>query len=256
MKALILCDGGKVEKVAPLCITKGFGIEVQSFHQPNVLEDHTQVGYHLAQMAGISLRAMHGPFGDLCPGSFDPMVCEVARVRLEQAYAIARQLDIDHIVLHHGYVPHTSSRAGWIRRSMEFWHSFLAGKSPEVHFYLENLLELDPSIISDVIDGVGSHHLSINLDIGHAHCNSQTPVLQWIEAIGNRIGYLHLHDNHGEADEHLGLGQGQIPMLEVCHALNEYSPDAIWAIEAEGEGINRSLLWLIENGFLSNEAPI
>ena len=250
MKALILCDDGKVDEVAPLCIANGFGIEVQAFHQPSVLEDNKQVEYHLAQMVGISLRAMHAPFGDLCPGSFDPMVCEVARVRLEQAYAIARQLDINHIVLHHGYVPHTSGRAGWIRRSTEFWNSFLAGKSLKVHFYLENMLELEPSILADVVDGIAFPNLSINLDIGHAHCNSQTSVLQWIEALGNRIGYLHLHDNHGEVDEHLGLGQGTIPMVEVCHALNKYALDAIWAIEAEGEGIIESLRWLNDNGIL------
>ncbi len=87
-------------------------------------------------------------------------------------------------------------------------------------------------------------------DVGHAHCNSHTPVLKWIEALGNRIGYVHLHDNHGEADEHLGLGQETIPMLEVCHALNECAPNAICAIEAEGDGLVVSLRWLCNNGLI------
>ncbi len=254
MYKLLICDGREVAEVAPLCAANGFGIEVQSFYRPAALEDQALVNYHREQIAGIMPRAMHGPFGDLCPGSFDPMVREVARFRLEQAYALAGQLGIEHLIFHHGYVPHTSMRKGWIRRSAEFWKSFLAEKSPDMHFYLENLLDLEPSIIAEVMGEIGCANLSINLDIGHAHCNSHTPVLAWIEALGPRIGYTHLHDNHGEDDEHLGFGQGTIPLTEVCHALNEYAPDAIWAIEAEGEGIDISLRWLCDNGFLHIES--
>jgi hypothetical protein len=39
-------------------------------------------------------------------------------------------------------------------------------------------------------------------------------------------------------------------MVEVCHALNEYAPNAIWAIEAEGDGLVGSLRWLCDNGLL------
>ncbi len=75
-------------------------------------------------------------------------------------------------------------------------------------------------------------------------------MLQWIKSLGNRIGYVHLHDNHGEHDEHLGLGEGNIPMQDVCQALEECSPDAIWAIEAEGDGILQSLEWLDKHEIL------
>ena len=71
--------------------------------------------------------------------------------------------------------------------------------------------------------------------------------------MGKRIGYVHLHDNHGENDEHLGLGQGNIPMKEICHALEQYAPDAIWAIEAEGKDVLQFLEWLHEHGFIKNK---
>lgn len=245
---LLLCDNCKVDEVAPLCAAHKLGIEVQSFYKPEALDNPEVLAYHQTRIAGITPRALHGPFGDLCPGSFDPLVREVARFRLEQAYQVAMRLDVEHIILHHGYVPHTSRHAGWVQRSGEFWQAFLAEKSPALQFHLENLLE-EPAILADVIAAIDRPNVTVTLDIGHAHCNSHTSVVRWIETLGSQIGYVHLHDNHGETDEHLGFGQGTIPLVEVCHALLEYAPHAVWAIEAEGEGIAASLRWLEEHGF-------
>ena len=112
------------------------------------------------------------------------------------------------------------------------------------------MLELDPSLISDFIDSLSDLRIDANLDIGHAHCNSKVNVLNWIEKLGKRIGYVHFHDNHGKDDEHLGLGKGTIPMIDACNALNQLAPQAYWAIEAEDKGITTSLDWLNEHNFL------
>lgn len=58
-----------------------------------------------------------------------------------------------------------------------------------------------------------------------------------------------MHDNHGEQDEHLGFGKGNIPLTEVCQFLEQYSPDAIWAIETNTKDIEQSILWLHEYGY-------
>ena len=64
------------------------------------------------------------------------------------------------------------------------------------------------------------------------------------------LGYVHLHDNHGESDEHLGLGQGTIPVSEVCQALQHYAPTAIWGIETALPHMESSVHWLEEHDFL------
>jgi sugar phosphate isomerase/epimerase len=74
--------------------------------------------------------------------------------------------------------------------------------------------------------------------------------MKWIEQLGPQIGYVHLHNNDGEHDQHQALNDGTVPMLEVCHALRQYAPSAVWAIEAVGEGMRQSLDWLNSNGFL------
>lgn len=253
MKQLVICDECNVREVAPLCRELGAGIEVQAFHEPRLFEQTpTAVEEHKQAIRGIQPVSVHGCFSDLCPGSFDALVRQVARQRIEQSYGVAVGLAAGHLVLHHGYVPHTSSPAGWIKRSAEFWRDFLDDKNADMMVHLENMLELDPELISDVVRSIGRANLDINLDIGHAHCNSKTDVVKWIERLGAQIGYVHFHDNHGQNDEHLGLGHGTIPIKEVCQALNERAPDAIWALESEGEGMRRSLDWLTNNGFINN----
>lgn len=253
MKQLVICDGCNVRQVVPLCRELGAGIEVQAFHDPRLLEQTpAAVEEHKQAIHGIQPVSVHGCFGDLCPGSFDALVRQVARQRIEQSYGVAVALGASHLALHHGYAPHTSPAAGWIKRSTQFWHDFLDGKDAGTTIHLENMLELDPGLISDVVRSVGRANLNINLDIGHAHCNSSTDVITWIQRLGTLIGYVHLHDNHGRDDEHLGLGRGTIPVKEVCQALNECAPDAIWAVESEGEGMRASLDWLGSNGFIND----
>lgn len=250
MRSLILCDEGNVLEAARAC-AHGFGIEVQAFFDPCYIESAPDaVEIHQEAIKNIRPRAMHAPFWNLFPGSRDPMVREVARYRFETAYGIGSVLGVTHIILHHGFVPGTSAPAGWLTRSAEFWQEFVDSKSPNVRFHLENVFEPDPSLISDVVAAIDRPNVDICLDIGHTHCYSKTAALEWIQQLGEQIGYVHMHNNDGQHDLHQAIDDGIVPMLDVCHALNQYSPNATWAIEAAGERREQSLKWLRDNGFL------
>jgi sugar phosphate isomerase/epimerase len=252
MKRLQLCDDGMVLQVTPIAAANGCGIEIQAFYDPALLQKEPDaIEIHKKAIEKIGARSLHGPFTDLCPGSMDNMVRELARNRYDIAVNMATTLGAVDIVLHHGYVPGTSYPTGWLSRSTTFWQKFLDELPETINIHIENLLEHDPGLISEVVGAVKRKNFDICLDIGHAHCNSKKSVLHWIEKLKNQIGYVHLHDNHGQTDEHLGLGSGTIPMQEVCRALNEYAPGAIWSIEAQPKYIEKSLKWLKENGFLS-----
>lgn len=250
MKHLLICDGTKPENFVQLCQARGIGIEVQAFYHPDALLDEALIARTAEIISGIQVLSLHGPFGDLNPGSFDPLVCEVARQRIQAGFDVAMRLKASHIVLHAGRVPNAGPEQFWIKRSIAFWRSFMAQVPADVNVHLENMLEEGPHVLAALVDGVGCPNLHVNLDIGHAHCNSHTPVLEWVTHLTDRIGYVHMNDNHGADDEELGLGHGTIPIKEVCNALEEVSPNAIWGIEAEGDGVEESLKWLEANGFI------
>jgi sugar phosphate isomerase/epimerase len=163
-RVMVAGDGSEI---VDLCRTDGFGIEIQTFLDPDL------VSTHRATLADLQPRALHGPFGDLCAGSYDPLIRDATRNRFELACQFSRDLHAPDIILHHGYVPGTSYPANWLRRCVKFWYSFLEDKEAALRFHVENMLEWDPLLIGDVIDGIGDDRVDVCLDIGHCHCNSR-----------------------------------------------------------------------------------
>jgi sugar phosphate isomerase/epimerase len=251
VKKIIISDNDEFDVVLPFCLAEGLGIELQSFWNPTEPELYpARIENQIKKLQSIDFRAFHGPFGDLNCGSYDPMIRDVSRARMLLGYQTACQLRATHIIFHHGYVPRTSPPKNWIPRFVQFWKSFLQDKPENMYFHLENMLELSPDIMIETIETISDSRVSACLDIGHAHCNSTTPILKWIEKFGSRIEYVHIHDNDGTSDQHLAIGEGNIPFKDVCNALNEYSPNAIWSLETQTSGIRKSYAWFKENGFV------
>ena len=70
--------------------------------------------------------------------------------------------------------------------------------------------------LTEGIPGIG-----ITLDVGHANTNGLVDAfLKYIE----EVNHLHIHDNHGQSDEHLALGDGAIDWKKVGAAIaRDYS---------------------------------
>jgi sugar phosphate isomerase/epimerase len=250
MRALILCDDCRPGKVAEICRSHQCGIEVQSFYDTAYFDrEPDAVANHRDLLRDISVRSLHGPFPDLNPGSTDRMLQLVTANRYQMGVNVARQLNINHIILHHGYVPGTYKPNTWVKRFSAFWKEFLADQPQAVSFHIENLFDRDPGLIADAIAAVDDERIDVCLDVGHAHCFSSVSVSAWVRRLGDRIGYVHLHNNHGEADEHLDLDKGTIDMAEVCSELEDVSSRALWALESSVDSHERMLTWLYDRGF-------
>ena len=250
MKDILLCDNGDYLRVADLCEKYNMGVEIQAFYDPEYLvANPSALETQKAGYKHINIYSMHGPFADLCFGSYDRLIKEATRNRFEYVYEIATKLGCKDVVLHHGYVPGTSHYPNWLKRGKVFWDEFFKDKNDDITFHIENMLEYDPNLISDMINTVNDNRLNICLDVGHAHCNSKTSTLDWIVKLNSQIGYVHLHNNFGSKDEHLGFEKGTMMFEEICRALEEYSPNAIWSIETNINDMESSILWLQANNY-------
>jgi len=68
--------------------------------------------------------------------------------------------------------------------------------------------------------------LKFHLDVAHAFIeNRMKGVRDYIEAFGDRLAHVHIHDNHGKWDEHLPLGSGEIDFRKVIRSLKEIDYD-------------------------------
>jgi len=173
------------------------------------------------------------------------------------AYEIAKELRCTEIIVHNGYIPGTSWISGWVNRSVLFWKEFFSDKDDSIVMCIENQFEEDSDIMMMEVDAVNDPRLKICLDIGHANCNSNMKVEDWIKTLGNRIHYFHLHNNHGKQnikglnnDEHLALKNGTIDIEKIFYLAEEYCPDAIWSLECGVEYFDESIKNLKDMGYL------
>ena len=68
------------------------------------------------------------------------------------------------------------------------------------------------------------------LDTGHAHVNGwDIPAV--IKTLGKRLVACHLHDNSGQGDEHLPIGQGSIDWQGYFKAIKKHAPKAVQVLE-------------------------
>jgi len=134
---------------------------------------------------------------------------------------------------------HFYSRLGMVgktERSREnFLHNFAnsmteltqVGVQHGVELMLENVpsesdhplesLECFSQVMSDV------PALKFHFDVAHAFIeNRMKGVKNYLEAFSARLVHIHMHDNHGDYDEHLPLGQGKIDFKKVIKLLKGY----------------------------------
>lgn len=245
MKEIRLCDDTELNKVIELCNHYNLGVEIQGFYNPNLMETPEAENIFLQYKKLLKNfkggKSLHAPFWDLNLGSKNSLIKDITMKTFNYAYKIAKQLGCTEIVVHNGFVPNTSFYQGWVKNATNFWKEFFADKDDSITMMIENQCEEDSEVLKMEIDSVNDSRLKICLDVGHAHANSNMSVEDWITSLGERIGYLHLHNNHGKIqgrpsymnDEHLGLTDGTIDIPKTLNLLEKHSPNAIWNIECK-----------------------
>ncbi|WP_029897112.1 sugar phosphate isomerase/epimerase family protein, partial [Desulfohalovibrio reitneri] len=174
-------------------------------------------------------RAIHLPFDDLHPASEDPVALRAARIRLGSAVEIARIHDPVHLIGHPtlGHLPFEGSARRQHEAGVESWLEVLAawgGDHPPL--YLENTFDSDPVRLRDLVAEVAERApgtVGICFDVGHWHTFSHGAAKKdlgfWLETLGAYIGHVHLHDNFGRDDDHLGIGAGAVPWDELLERM-------------------------------------
>jgi sugar phosphate isomerase/epimerase len=238
-KPLLLCDYLTPAPFLALCREKKLGIELQSYFLPDFSPN---IEKELASLDGISLRGIHAPFIDLCPGSADSEIRTVTANRFKKALSQAKSLHCQHVVFHNSFYPQLHFIEGWVDRAVTFWKELLQDHNEGPICYIENTLERDPSLFAEIVTRVAHPKFKINFDIGHAHCFSGISPLVWVEKLKDLIGYVHIHSNDGKSDQHISIAKGTAPVAETLKALQQYAPNATWAVETWGEAATRESL--------------
>ena len=184
--------------------------------------------------AGVSSLTFHAPFHDLWLGAGDEEARRLAVRRLKQVISLAPLFKPAGIVVHGGYY-------GWLfdfkpdkwleSAKRSFDELVKAAEIADTRLFVENVFDDEPSHLLRLRDAVGSRRLGFCFDPGHAALFSRTPLHQWAEALGENIMLMHAHDNRGQRDDHLPIGEGTLNYRGVLLAALDAGARPILTIE-------------------------
>jgi sugar phosphate isomerase/epimerase len=190
----------------------------------------------------ITLSSLHAPTSrDISPTreSGTPLsICEVERVRrieamdeLKRAIDVSEDLPFSRMVLHMGGSRETADPRKRDAAFSSLEHLVLHAHHAGVTLALENTTSEmgDPSYLRAFVDETRLTGLRFNFDIGHAHLAdgaAEERLERNFAPLRDLLASIHLHDNHGDKDEHLPPYEGTIdwttaiPLLKTAPGEN------------------------------------
>ncbi len=90
------------------------------------------------------------------------------------------------------------------------------GFEPEPGMLIDTMEKFD-----ELQQRVAATNFRLTLDIGHLHCQGETPIADFIRTYGKKIVNIHLEDMKAGVHEHLPFGQGEIDFPPIFQALKE-----------------------------------
>lgn len=158
--------------------------------------------------------SLHGAFMDNYPLSINFAVQDISRKQCEQSMKQAERIGAENVVFHSTALPFV--RGGlekiWGMDAAEYY-SYLADKYNK-KIFIENFNDVDPTPMRIMMENVTDERIRICLDVAHANY-SKTSLGDWLDELGDYIGYLHLSDNVGDYDDHVILGCGNTDLKLV-----------------------------------------
>lgn len=198
-------------------IAPELGLDQDSIQLPDSWHESTAARFRDAGLA----CAVHLPFLGVDPCDPDEAKARAARGAIRRGAELARLYGATHMVGHPYYRP---SRAGretddvngpWMERSLRAWPEIPAIGGAML--FLENTYERSPYAVAALIAALGGEEAGVGVcfDVGHWHsfagCSHEELLDPWLDAFAPFTMHVHLHDNDGSSDQHLGMGKGTIP---------------------------------------------
>ncbi len=211
--------GPELEAGIHFALTHGLDYEIPTFyHVENLDNRHEEVARYrhlLKDFQGV--LSMHGPIFDTNVVSLDPEILKVSRHRYKQAIEVAKELDVRYLVFHSQWTPiYRAANATymWLNKVTDFWERLLEEEVRDTNLtiVIENFLDDSPESIHALLTRINSPHLKACVDIGHINIFSKLSPIDWLQALGSQVAYIHAHNNGGALDSHDSFEKGLIDM--------------------------------------------
>ena len=196
---------------------------------------------------------IHSPFIDLNIASLNPAMADFSADEIKRSIDLANMIDSNIVVVHPGTIGFNGRGEEDLIYQISEEHLKDIGdyaKDNGVDACIENLPNIVDFMFMDVNqlnDTLVKLDLPMTLDIGHAHTNGFTPD----EIYFDSIKHIHVHDNPGDDDTHLALGDGTFDVNGFFDVFTKNKYDGIYMLELVNvDFIEKSLKYMKNLGLI------
>jgi len=181
---------------------------------------------------------VHAPFADINIASPSEPILKTMLKRLEKSIAYASALEAYTWVFHSGLRTGVSMfypGMDWLQNMKTSRLLFKIADNYDVRIAMENTPEPYPFLMKSVEDFTKFYEevdedIGFVFDVGHANLNGQ--IKRFLTVLADKIVHVHVSDNDGKSDQHLGIGYGNIDWKKVANLLRRISYDRIVIVES------------------------
>ena len=170
-------------------------------------------------------RCVHAPIIDVCMSSLNPTLQKASENAMLEAMEFAAKINASLVVSHVGRLSKDYPRKFAAKATQKAMKSLkiINERCNDLGmvFTIENDCKTeDPTLagtkkqIQVILEAVGC---KMTLDVGHANTFGKPE--EYFKTFNKRIAHVHLHDNYGDKDEHLPVGEGNIDFGRLFHAM-------------------------------------
>jgi sugar phosphate isomerase/epimerase len=190
---------------------------------------------------------VHAPFADINIASPSKPILTASLKRLKESMAYANALNAKLWVFHPGNKTGISMfypGEDWKQNIESIRTLHKTAEEHGLNIAIENLPEKygflmkQPQDFTKFYRETDLNDIGIVLDVGHANLENQTE--QFLRKLPDKITHMHISDNTGENDQHLGIGYGKINWQQITETMQEIAYDKTVILESV-EHVNESL---------------
>jgi sugar phosphate isomerase/epimerase len=182
---------------------------------------------------------LHAPFADINTASPSTPMLNATLKRLKESIAYANALDAQLWIFHPGIKTGISMfypGKDWKQNTESIQALHKTAEEYGVNIALENLPEKygstmkNPQDFAKFYKETSLNDIGIVLDIGHANLEGQAE--PFLRNLPDKITHMHVSDNMGENDQHLGIGYGKIDWQQIAQTLKDIAYDKTVIVES------------------------
>lgn len=195
--------------------------------------------------------SIHAPFMDVNIASPQDQSRLNSIAQIKSSIDLANEIDAEAVVVHPGLISFLANKY-FKKEVYEFANDSIKeigdySKDLGVLATIENMPNFESMIYQNIVDlnqMLVENEMYMTLDIGHANHVGYAPD----EMIFDSIKHVHVHDNLGDDDTHLPLGEGSIDLKYIINTLESKNYDGIYILEVNDyDSIKKSNEYMKKN---------